>query len=482
MNCQSFAMEFSALLQKLIRISNVKPQVLADRMGYDVSYISKWQSGAKLPSSRNAEELFGKMAHFFAVNTEAAQQKEIKEVLGLEYDGAGLEKALEKCLLQSLLKQKEQKEEHRKVQERISYDSLWQDQETVAGAVGGMIYELCSRAERDVDIIVTCPFQEYVTKENDFFKKLEALEKRGITVRIHQFIDMEKFKNQTDAYCRCIAMYLNAIHSVRYDFYELPHEHADIPVLVIKNGLLVTEIQEPFTREKYTTVIRSLPLVNAYYEAAYACLISRKPLVEEYSVHKMYQEKYIFDYMMQNEYRYLLRSMHIIHLPDDMLWELCRKYTGDQESALLQYNMNRNSFQAPVTAVVYKSTLMDYIFDGKINIFGKEAEVEREWRVRHITHLIEELEKNSSIRIFLLENNNPYIGYDDLQSTIYFCRDTVFAMAVQNGISGYYRFFSKKLIDQFNEFYRHIENAGDEYLLRGQKVMDFLRQGLKFIS
>ena len=397
-------MEFSALLQKLIRISNVKPQVLADRMGYDVSYISKWQSGAKLPSSRNAEELFGKMAHFFAVNTEAAQQKEIKEVLGLEYDGAGLEKALEKCLLQSLLKQKEQKEEHRKVQERISYDSLWQDQETVAGAVGGMIYELCSRAERDVDIIVTCPFQEYVTKENDFFKKLEALEKRGITVRIHQFIDMEKFKNQTDAYCRCIAMYLNAIHSVRYDFYELPHEHADIPVLVIKNGLLVTEIQEPFTREKYTTVIRSLPLVNAYYEAAYACLISRKPLVEEYSVHKMYQEKYIFDYMMQNEYRYLLRSMHIIHLPDDMLWELCRKYTGDQESALLQYNMNRNSFQAPVTAVVYKSTLMDYIFDGKINIFGKE------------------------------------------------------------------------------EFYRHIENAGDEYLLRGQKVTDFLRQGLKFIS
>lgn len=475
-------MEFSALLQKLIRISNVKPQVLADRMGYDVSYISKWQSGAKLPSSRNAEELFGKMAHFFAVNTEAAQQKEIKEVLGLEYDGAGLEKALEKCLLQSLLKQKEQKEEHRKVQERISYDSLWQDQETVAGAVGGMIYELCSRAERDVDIIVTCPFQEYVTKENDFFKKLEALEKRGITVRIHQFIDMEKFKKQTDAYCRCIAMYLNAIHSARYDFYELPHEHADIPVLVIKNGLLVTEIQEPFTREKYTTVIRSLPLVNAYYEAAYACLISRKPLVEEYSVHKMYQEKYIFDYMMQNEYRYLLRSMHIIHLPDDMLWELCRKYTGDQESALLQYNMNRNSFQAPVTAVVYKSTLMDYIFDGKINIFGKEAEVEREWRVRHITHLIEELEKNSSIRIFLLENNNPYIGYDDLQSTIYFCRDTVFAMAVQNGISGYYRFFSKKLIDQFNEFYRHIENAGDEYLLRGQKVTDFLRQGLKFIS
>lgn len=475
-------MNFSVLLQKLIHITGVKPQVLADRLGYDVSYISKWQSGAKLPSSRNAEELSEKMAHFFVSGADEGRKKAIQEAVGPENMEDDLEKALKKYFLQSLLMQKQQKEEIRKVREKISYDSLWQDKEVAAGAVGSMIYEICAQAEKDVDIIVTCPFQEYVTKDNDFFKKMENLEQKGVTVRIHQFIDMEKFRNQTDAYCRCIAMYLTPIFSVRYYFYELPGAAADIPVLVLKDGLLVTEIQEPFTRERYTTVIKNRPLVNAYYDAASACLLVQKALVEEYSVSKMYREKYIFDYMMQNEYRYLLRSMHIIHLPDDMLWDLCQRYTPDRESAILQYNMNRNSFQAPVTAVIYKSTLMDYIFDGKINIFGKEVEVDRAWRMRHISHLIEELEKNSSIRILLLENNNPYIGYHDLQSTIYFCRDTVFAMSVQKGTSSYYRFFSKKLIDQFNEFYGHIENAGDEYLLRGHKVTDFLAQGLKFIS
>ena len=476
------SMNFSVLLQRLIHITGVKPQVLADRLGYDVSYISKWQSGAKLPSSRNAEELSEKMAHFFVSGADEGRKKAIQEAVGPENMEDDLEKALKKCFLRSLLMQKQQKEEIRKVREKISYDSLWQDKEVAAGAVGSMIYEICAQAEKDVDIIVTCPFQEYVTKDNDFFKKMEDLEQKGVTVRIHQFIDMEKFRDQTDAYCRCIAMYLTPIFSVRYYFYELPGAAADIPVLVLKDGLLVTEIQEPFTRERYTTVIKNRPLVNAYYDAASACLLVQKPLVEEYSVSKMYREKYIFDYMMQNEYRYLLRSMHIIHLPDDMLWDLCQRYTPDRESAILQYNMNRNSFQAPVTAVIYKSTLMDYIFDGKINIFGKEVEVDRAWRMRHISHLIEELEKNSSIRILLLENNNPYIGYHDLQSTIYFCRDTVFAMSVQKGTSSYYRFFSKKLIDQFNEFYGHIENAGDEYLLRGHKVTDFLAQGLKFIS
>lgn len=40
----------------------------------------------------------------------------------------------------------------------------------------------------------------------------------------------------------------------------------------------------------------------------------------------------------------------------------------------------------------------------------------------------------------------------------------------------------KKLIDQFDEFFGRIENAGDEYLLWGHKVTDFLAQGLKYIS
>ena len=118
------SMNFSVLLQKLIHITGVKPQVLADRLGYDVSYISKWQSGAKLPSSRNAEELSEKMAHFFVSGADEGRKKAIQEAVGPENMEDDLEKALKKCFLQSLLMQKQQKEEIRKVREKISYDSL----------------------------------------------------------------------------------------------------------------------------------------------------------------------------------------------------------------------------------------------------------------------------------------------------------------------------------------------------------------------
>lgn len=60
--------------------------------------------------------------------------------------------------------------------------------------------------------------------------------------------------------------------------------------------------------------------------------------------------------MMQNEYCYLLRStMHIIHLPDDMLWDLCQRYTPGPGKAIFSIMRNQTPFQAPVTRVIYKS-------------------------------------------------------------------------------------------------------------------------------
>lgn len=39
-------------LKKFMKFTKTKSVTLAERIGYDVSYISKWINGAKLPSSR----------------------------------------------------------------------------------------------------------------------------------------------------------------------------------------------------------------------------------------------------------------------------------------------------------------------------------------------------------------------------------------------------------------------------------------------
>lgn len=482
-------MNFSETLQLLFQVSNVKLASLAQYLGYDVSYISKWINGNKLPSSRNIEELIRKINRFIGDNTSDTQRKkiakelELQRVLGKEIENKEeLLDALSQALLHSFERQKGRREEKKRIPEDISYDILWQDRETAASAIGEMIYEICTRQDRGVDIIVTYPFQEYGDENCDFFSRLRTMEQFHRNIRIHQLVDMKEFGKNLELYCKCICRYLTNIYSVKYHFYEMDPQVGPTPVLLVKNELLVTDIVEPFTGKSYLLVVKNIPVVNAYYEAATAYLQSKKRMIMDYSEEMMQEEKYIYDYMMRNEYRYILHSMHLIHLPEDMLMELCRELMPDEEQAMIQYNMNKNSFDSPITAFIYKATLMDYIFEGKLNIFGNPVVVEKEWRIRHIRHLIEQLKSNEQLKLYLLDNNNPYIGYDELKSSLYFCSDTIFSMYWDEDTVKYSRFFSEDVILCFNRFFSMLEQAEERYVVRGQKVIEFLEQGLKFIK
>ena len=48
---------FSTLLERLLEVAEVKNYVLAARLQYDVSYISKWVSGRMLPSPKTEDHV-----------------------------------------------------------------------------------------------------------------------------------------------------------------------------------------------------------------------------------------------------------------------------------------------------------------------------------------------------------------------------------------------------------------------------------------
>lgn len=58
--------EYAVILKKLITITETKNLVLANITGYDVSYISKWVNGVKLPATKYIEQINEKLAKCFA--------------------------------------------------------------------------------------------------------------------------------------------------------------------------------------------------------------------------------------------------------------------------------------------------------------------------------------------------------------------------------------------------------------------------------
>lgn len=54
--------KFSILLQRLMIDTGLKNSTLAEKLQYDVSYISKWSSGGVLPSEKSVDKITGKIA------------------------------------------------------------------------------------------------------------------------------------------------------------------------------------------------------------------------------------------------------------------------------------------------------------------------------------------------------------------------------------------------------------------------------------
>ncbi|MCY7008231.1 hypothetical protein OCK72_06105 [Fusobacterium simiae] len=58
--------KWAHLLKQLLQCSDTKLIVLANVLGYDTSYISKWCNGSKIPSAKNIHDIHKKMSSIFA--------------------------------------------------------------------------------------------------------------------------------------------------------------------------------------------------------------------------------------------------------------------------------------------------------------------------------------------------------------------------------------------------------------------------------
>lgn len=58
--------KYALLLKNMLRYIHIKYGVLAEVLGYDISYISKWVNGIRLPAAKNIDMINQNIAHYIA--------------------------------------------------------------------------------------------------------------------------------------------------------------------------------------------------------------------------------------------------------------------------------------------------------------------------------------------------------------------------------------------------------------------------------
>lgn len=478
-------MTFGNAIKQLLLINGIKMGNLAVFLGYDISYLSKWINDSKLPSSKNAEYICKRIASYVTeLSTPAACIETAAELKFELTDDLDFENALFHQLYTIFLKQKNPASYVPRIENNAI---ILTDSSSLAKEIQDEIISLYRKSNStQLEVILIMPTDFLLSNDISAINQLCNLENSRKKIHIRQIINLPDFPGDVNSYVCYLLKHISLRHPIQMDFYE-PISHSSVPsqnpILIVKDEVVVQGISDSITgRQHFSLVTHDPSIVLEYYHLADLYLKTLTPSMERLK-HKDIQNMNLpYNYAMQRKNQYIMRSMELIHLSPELLEVILDKYLDTPELYDYHRKMLEITCESCNSLITYESTLINYINTGNIQLFDRIITLSRNDRKRHLMHLIEELESHSQISLKILSDKNPLLDYNDNILTMYLNENGAFGVYYDNNVMNEIIYFTSPTICQaLNDFYSHIDSLPDRYLKSGQRVIDYIYNGIKMI-
>ena len=312
-------MTFGRTLQELTRLCGVKRCNLADALGYDPSYISRWINGVKHPSLRSNDALPAQIAAYLTANAAPDVRARIAGQFDLRCDAAddaGFSAALASLLADTIAA--DRAVDPARPQPTGAENAALSPVKDIALFPEGIFMALQQAPpSARLDMICTMPIHIQFKNNDAFFRRVCGILSAGAALRVVQFVDMEDVSARTDSFCRSLCYLMGLGRRIRYEFYEFRASRTG-DVYLIRDALMLQYLREPFSREVYLLESADPALVGRYCAAADAYIRDRLPLAQAPDLQPLRPRQYFLDYFTQPHGRCLLRYMQPFFLPESL--------------------------------------------------------------------------------------------------------------------------------------------------------------------
>lgn len=351
-------MTFGRTLQELTRLCGVKRCNLADALGYDPSYISRWINGVKHPSLRSNDALPAQIAAYLTANAAPDVRARIAGQFDLRCDAAddaGFSAALASLLADTIAADRAAGPE--RPQPTGAENAGLSPVKDIALFPEGIFMALQQApSSARLDMICTMPIHIQFKNNDAFFRRVRGILSAGTALRVVQFVDMEDVSARTDSFCRSLCYLLGLGKQIRYEFYEFRASRTGY-VYLIRDALMLQYLREPFSREVYLLETADPALVGRYCAAADAYIRDRLPLAQAPNLQQLRRQQYFLDYFTQPHGRCLLRHMQPFFLPEP----LRERFLSRHPELRQELQLFLGSAEFFETIFLYQLALVDYI-------------------------------------------------------------------------------------------------------------------------
>lgn len=477
---------YAAALKGLVSLTETKNLVLAKLTGYDISYISKWSSGRKLPAARHSARINDQLARYFASTLQANGQEQafyrlvpdasrtqelsdaVAAYLQRAYDSAAALPSAEP--LTAPAPEAQLITGHHDAATFLT--TVFQDQ---LGAIQG-----------DGNLLI---FGEFCALSDvGFWKYIETAQIRANRLTIRVGLDVDRLVSQPK-YTSRLYVLLNRLLHCDFMFYEYRHiAHADL--IILENHMALQYSLASADTFGLCTCLRAPAAVADIYQRFLLRFTSHEPIfaparglgTDSLGFRTAFYSRSNFFFFLTNGFDFLLPSSAI----DDFLISTKASPQVVRQLAHLRLMWEELLSTVNVEFLLPTTSLIRYIETGHMFFTDAEFHMSGPARKEHLANIIATMKRNPRIKMGVFQPTSQTTEYHESNLSFYSNFSTAFfkknPQFIPNDASPIYVLSNTKLVNAFHLFFYTLKEVSTYHQYTYAEINEKYQQYKTFIE
>lgn len=454
-------LDYASALKALTALTETKNLVLAKITGYDVSYISKWLNGSKLPATKYIEGVNEKLGTYFA---EAAEQEgkeeELHTLLSLEAEREDLPFAVNQWLC-AAYRASMKTGRNRQKEGAVSSVKVMTGTHDSLMFMQMLFRQKLSHVTADSNILILDDF--CALADIGFWNCFETAPQDVPHVTVHVGVDLDKLAAQP--------RYMNQLYrlldkKLNYDFrlYNAAHI-APANAIIMEREFVIQYSFQSRSSIGICTYIPDPVLVEDIYNRFFisftnqpALLAPAKALgISDIGFRTAFYSASQFFFFLTNGFDFLLPQQAM----DDFLQSISASRQQARQIGHLRIMWDELLSTGHVEFLLPTTSIIRYIETGNMFFTDAPYRMKAEDRKLHLKNILQTMHKNPLITMGVFQPSAEMNEYHESNLSFYSNYSSAFLKKnpryIHDGVSPIYIVSNKKLVDCFHAFFDKIK-------------------------
>lgn len=451
---------YASALKKIIKFTKIKFTYLAEHIGYDVSYISKWSSGAKLPSSRAIDRINTEIGVYFANSILRQEKKELFcKMFVLPADTKDLAFEITQYLNNAYRATLQTQQVH--TSENRSTVRMVTGNHNISQFFSEILQKRLHTLTGEQELIIYGEF--FSLYDAGFWSYLDTPTLVCSRMKIQVGLNLDRLEKNPQEVAT-LYMILNKYLNYDFTFYDM-HDMEDACLIILKNEFVIQYAIQSSQGITLCTYTDTPVALHDIYERFCIQKLNKKALLttltSPWSIDSGYRSAfyatYKFFFFLTNGLEYLLPSSVF----DDMMKQLPPEKFFSIERLRITWEELLN--KAELHIMMPTTSLMRYLETGYIDLTDIEYKMNVDERKAHIANVLATMKKNPKITAGVINLSSKIPFYQEANLSFYSNYKTSFfkknPQHIQNESNPFYVILAPRLHAILLNFFQQLKES-----------------------